>query len=161
MPQWCHFGYKDLSQGLVSFKHPGTSFQAGCVLVKTWISWMCTGFFADTMKGDDPGTGQSCYFSLHQLWPSFKRSSDVGSIQCNPDTPSYTINHYLQDTLATVLTVTSRIATLNQRFCWQTESVWKQASNQGTCQALKFYVTFIASETKISTQSSEHSIELF
>lgn len=166
MPQRCHFGYRDLSQGLISFKHPGTSFKAGCVLVKTWTSWMCTVFFCRHSKGRWPWDGylleqvKAIILHFHQLWPGFKRRSDLKSIQCNPDT-SYTINHHLQDTLAIVLTVTSRIATLNQNFCWQTESVWKQASNQDTCQALKLYVTFITSATKISTQSSQHSIELF
>lgn len=86
----------------------------------------------------------------------------MGSIQCNPDTPNYTINHQLQDTLANVLTVTSRIATPNQKFCWQTESVWKRDSKKDISQALKFYVTFKTSATaKISTQSNQQSIELF
>lgn len=129
---------------------------------------MCTVFFHRHSEGSEPwkegssaGTSQSYYFALHQLWPGFKRRSDLGSVQCNPDTPSYTINHHLQGTLATVLTVTSRIATLNQKFCWQTESVWKQVSNKDTCQTLKFYVTFkISATAKISTQGSPHSIEL-
>lgn len=135
MPQTCHFGYRDLSQGLVSFKHPGTSFRAGCVLVKSWTSLMCAVIFADTVKGVSPGrvicwNKSKLLFCTSSTMARLQKESVLGSFQCNPDTPSNTINHQLQDTLATVLTVTSRIATLNQKFCWQTESVWKQDSNR-------------------------------
>lgn len=65
------------------------------------------------------GNKTKLFFALDELWQRFKKRSVLTSIQCIPDT-----NHRFQKTWAMLLNITSRIATVIQNFCHQTESVW-------------------------------------